>query len=333
MIQESYKLWKDDEYTYRVHGNFIPNIVSYIHDEDNELRPAMVIVPGGGYHFVSHSEGEIVAKEFYEKGYNSFVVTYTTTLSGEDIPLKFQPLKDLSKAVMYIRKRAEQFRIQPNQLTLCGFSAGGHLCGSLAVHYDAKELVHKGEYEGISNRPDAVILSYPVISSESHVHQGSFKALLGPDATIEELSYMSIEKHVKSDTPPSFIWHTATDEVVPVENSYLYANACKEARVPFEHHVFGNGNHGLSLANEDWATGNYGGEYTMEQFFESLQIAIDHDTELSPPFSQLRNLPEGVSIKDALLQGMNSQLDKRVDKGIALWPELAHNWLHKLFNL
>lgn len=331
MIQESYKLWKDDEYTYRVHGNFIPNIVSYIHGEDEELRPAMVIVPGGGYHFVSDSEGEIVAKEFYEKGYNSFVLTYTTTVS-RDRSLKLQPLKDVSKAVMYIRKRAEHFRIHPNQLILCGFSAGGHLCGSLAVHYDAKELVHEGEWEGISNRPDALILCYPVISSEEHAHQESFKALLGPDATLEELSYMSIEKHVKSDTAPSFIWHTATDEVVPVENSYLFAGACKEAGVPFEHHVFGNGNHGLSLANKDWETGNYGGQYTMEPFFESLQTAVDQGVELSPPFDQLKNLPAGVNIKEALLQGMNSRQDKRADKGIALWPEMAHNWLQKLLD-
>ena len=78
MISKRYDLWEKQEYNYTAEGGFIPNITSYIHDEDNTIRPAIVIVPGGGYCFVSHSEGEIVAEEFYKKGYNTFVVTYTT---------------------------------------------------------------------------------------------------------------------------------------------------------------------------------------------------------------------------------------------------------------
>jgi len=103
---------------------FIPNVVTYIHEEDNSKRPAMIVVPGGGYSFVSPTEGELVAKEFYRKGYNAFVVTYTTNLLKTS-PLRLQPLKDLSKAVMLVRKRAEQFNIDPTKVTVCGFSAGG----------------------------------------------------------------------------------------------------------------------------------------------------------------------------------------------------------------
>ena len=332
MITNTYHLWTKEEYNYPIFGNFIPNVVSYIHDEDDHKRPAMVVVPGGGYSMVSPTEGELVAKEFYHKGYNAFVITYTTNLLKK-MPLKMQPLMDLSKAVVFLRKNAEMFNIIPDKLTICGFSAGGHLCGSLAVHYHAKELMIGNEYKGISNRPDAVILSYPVISSVSHSHKDSFIALLGKYATKEELEYMSLEKHVTENTPPTFLWHTATDELVPVENSYVFAEACKAEKVSFELHVFGNGGHGLSLANEDWASGNYGGHYTMQQFLETLEFCIENRIELSPPFNNLREIPEGISVKEAIIQGMREFTPPtNPDEGIAIWPILAHNWLKKVLS-
>ncbi len=317
------------EYTYPVKGLFIPNVVTYIHDEDEITRPAMIVVPGGGYQMVSPSEGELVAKKFYNEGYNTFVITYTTNLLAQN-PLKLQPLKDLSKAVMFLRKNAEVFKIIPNKIAICGFSAGGHLSASLAVHYDAKELKIGGEYENISNRPDAVILSYPVISSNSYVHKGSFSALLGENRTNEELEYMSVEKHVSQDTPPTFLWHTATDQPVPVENSYLFANACKEQRVPFELHVFGNGGHGLSLANEDWASGNYEGFYTMEQYIETIEFCVKNNIELPPSLKMIGEFSNEMSLKESIIQGIKNFPQRQHDKGIAIWPILAHEWLKKV---
>jgi len=332
MLSETVVLWEKDEYSYPVIGGFLPNIVTYIHDEDDKRRPGMLVVPGGAYCSVSPTEGELVALEFYNKGYNAFVVTYTTNLLMTT-PLKMQPLMDISKAVRIVRKKAEEFHIDPDKLILCGFSAGGHLCGSLAVHYDAKELVLGGEYEGVSNRPDAVILSYSVVSTGEYVHKDSFTALLGADATDEELEYMSLEKQVTKNTPPIFLWHTATDETVPVEHSYLFAKACKENGVTFEHHVFGNGPHGLSLANEAWASGNFSGFYTWQQMLETLQHALDSHMELPPQFNMLRDIQEGVSVEDALLEGMKQFAPPaRPDEGIAVWPLLAHNWLKKVLS-
>ena len=89
--------------------------------------------------------------------------------------------------------------------------------------------------------------------------------LLGETVNPEELEYVSLEKQVTEKTPPCFIWQTATDELVPVENSYLMAQALKERGVPYAHHVFSQGKHGLSLADQDWAEENYGEPYTMEQ--------------------------------------------------------------------
>jgi acetyl esterase/lipase len=333
VVNETYDLWKKEEYTYPVLGEFIPNIVTYIHDEDESVRPAMIVVPGGGYGLVSSAEGEIVAKEFYDKGYNAFVVTYTTNIFATT-PLKFQPLKDLSKAVVLVRRKAEQFFIDSNKVTICGFSAGGHLCGSLAVHYDAKELALDGEYQDICNSPNAVILSYPVITSGEYAHRDSFIVLLGQDATEEELEYMSLEKQVTKNTPPVFVWHTATDETVPVENTYLFADACRKQGVTFEQHIFGNGRHGLSLANEQWAVRNFGGHYTKQQLFETIQFYFDNDKELPHPFNMLGKIPEGLSLKEWFLQEMKEYaLPEQPDEGIAVWPQLAHNWLKKVLGI
>ncbi len=325
MKSNIYKVWSEGEYDYPMAFGFVPNFVSYIHEEDDVVRPALVIVPGGGYTCVSPTEGEIVALEFYHKGYNVFVHTYTTNMLME-AALKFQPLKDISRALRMLRKDAASFHINPNQIAICGFSAGGHLCGSLAVHYeDIKE--DNVVYQEYSNRPDAAILSYPVITSGEKAHRGSFQALLGADATEEELEYMSLEKQVKATTPPIFVWHTATDETVPVENSYLMANACHNMGVPYEHHVFAEGDHGLSLANEDWAKGRFEGLYTMEQTMNLINKA--KSGEIDAP-KELLSLFSANDEKDGERKFFSSNEDK-ADEAIALWPMLAHYWLRRMF--
>ncbi|MBD7913184.1 alpha/beta hydrolase [Clostridium sp. HBUAS56017] len=332
MINENYALWEKGEYKYEVKGDFIPNLVTYIHNDDN-VRPAIIIVPGGGYRIVTPLEGEIVAKEFYKNGYNAFVLTYTTNWLLRT-PLKFQPLQDLSKAVRLIRKEAEQFHIDSEKLILCGFSAGGHLCGSLAVHYDAKELKLNNEYDCYSNRPNAAILCYPVISSSEYVHRGSFTALLGENATRDELEYMSLEKHITKNTPPVFLWHSVTDNSVPVENSYLLAKSCKKQGVVFEQHIFANGVHGMSLANEEWATGDYGKDYTMEQLFETAEFLLENHMELPEPYKNIREIPKGVSVRDLIIKEKIRQhvLLAESDEGIAVWPKLACSWVNKVLN-
>ena len=105
MKTESYKIWEPGEYSYDHAFGFVPNITSYIH-EDDVKRPCILVVPGGAYCVVAPSEGELVARKFYEKGYQTFVLTYTVNFL-KSVPLKLQPLKDISRAVRYIRKNAE----------------------------------------------------------------------------------------------------------------------------------------------------------------------------------------------------------------------------------
>ena len=329
MIQKKIPLWEAGEYTYPVMGNFVPFIMTYIHDEDTAVRPAIVVVPGGGYSAVAPTEGEIVAKKFYDKGYQTFVLVYTTNLTM-DKPLKFQPLKDASRAFVWMRKNAADLNVKTDALGICGFSAGGHLCSSLCVHYDAPELAETGEYAGISNRPDFALLSYPVITSGPYAHRDSFTALLGADASDEELKYMSSELAVTPDTPPVFIWTTFTDELVPCENSMLYADALRKAGVPVELHIFGNGLHGMSLADDAWAYEGLKAFYTMDQMIEIFQYMVDNGIPLPPPYDQAGDVPAGTDVR-MLCAAMMESSDPvgTPDEGIAKWPDLADVWVKK----
>lgn len=325
---QTVELWKKEEYAYPAVGDFIPTVTSYIHEDEQE-RPAYVVVPGGGYEMVSASEGEIVAKKFYEKGFQSFVVTYTTRMPGP-APVRFQAMKDLAKAIAYIRKNAKKLKVDADKVTICGFSAGAHLCGCLAVHYDEPEIQPGGEYEGVNIRPDYAVLSYPVITSGEYAHKDSFTALLGENATPEELAYMSLEKQVNQNTPPIFLWQTAADETVPVENSYLMAQACKKAGIPYEHHVFHRGIHGLSLADEEWAKGEYGGQYCMKQLTNYIEDCIERGETPVEPFSGLGALPKGTDIGALFIKNMAQFCNYKPEPCVQVWPDLVENWLRDL---
>lgn len=323
MISEKHFLWETSEYNYPIAFGFVPNIVSYLH-EDAEKRPCILVVPGGGYRMVSPAEGEIVALEFYKKGYNAFVCTYTVDLCGLE-PLREQPMQDLSRAIRYIRANSELFHIIEEQFTVCGFSAGGHLCGSICVHHeDIKE--NNPKYADISNRPDSAILSYPVITSGEYAHRDSFTALFGKEATEEQLHYMSLEKHVTADTPPCFLWQTVTDQTVPVENSYLFAEACKANGIPYAHHVFSKGKHGLSLANEDWASGNFGGQYTIEQI--KCLVKAAEEGMLPIPAEAMERIKREFGLGEETAD--RAQEIPRIGESseeVMVWPMLADIWL------
>lgn len=318
MKREKIVIWNENEYSYAMAQGFVPNLRTYIHDEEGpeESRPCMIVVPGGAYSFASPSEGEIIAKKFYDMGYNTFVLTYTINVLGTN-PLKTQPMQDLSRAVRYVRANCEKLGIDPEKVVICGFSAGAHLCGSVCVHYqDVAD--ENADFAGVSNRPDAAILSYPVITSGEKGHRLSFIALLGVDATEQELEYYSLEKQVTPDVPPCFVWQTATDEEVPVENSYLFAQALKENGVPFAHHVFSEGKHGMSTADEAFEKSEFGEPYTMEQTFcvteamNSGKIQVPDEVRQRMEFFANMEMPKNVA-----------------DPEVAVWPELAHCWLKK----
>lgn len=320
-----FSIWEGGEYTWPQGYGFTPFLTGYLH-EDKKKHPCILVVPGGGYYIVSPTEAGIVALDFYHKGYQTFVLTYTTNLLGT-IPLKEQPMHDLARAMRMIRSRSEEYGINPDCIATCGFSAGGHLAASEGVHYDdIKE--NKPEYCDVSARPDAMLLCYPVITSGSFTHEGSMQNLLGAHPTAAELQYMSLETQVTPQTPPSFLWQTATDECVPVENSYLFADACKKNGVSFAHHVFSQGPHGLSLATASWAQGIFGELYTLEPFTHTIN-AIKAGTA-------------GVEVSKEKLSDLEKEFPNHMpgnpymresNAEVSIWPVLADAWLRTQWSL
>lgn len=321
------KIWEPGEYTYAAAYGFEPNIHAYLHDEDDKPRDGIIIVPGGGYCMCVPPEAEIVAKSFYDRGMNAFVLTYTTDITMS-VPLKKQPMLDAARAVRFIRSRSKEYSLT-NKLIICGFSAGSHVCGTLAVHFDdAAESNPK--YKDISCRPDGAILSYPVITTGEFTHIYSVWALVGQNAPAAEMDYFSLEKNVTEKTPPCFIWQTATDNLVPVENSYLFAKALKEKGVPFAHYVFPDGWHGLSVATLDFFKGNFGEEYTMEQ----VRLAVKAVKE-----------GKGINVSDQRCEELKAQFADNAEqpapppfspeemaekfRDVASWPDLAMVWMKR----
>ena len=270
--------------------------------------------------------------KFRFTGYNVFVLEYTINQLDE-AALKMQPLHDISRAIRMIRSRAEEFHIRPDRIAVCGFSAGAHLCGSLCVHNKDVEDPEEA-YQNISNRPDAAILSYPVITSGKYAHRDSFVALFGKEPSEQELDYMSLENHVTKDTPPCFLWQTVTDQTVPVENSYLFAQACAQAGVPFAQHVFSEGIHGLSVATEEWLEQNIGQEEGKRYTQEQVQMLAEAIEAGETPFPKEKG--EKLLVKFGIGRKKPARWTEKQKEGIRKtlkevqsWTQLAEVWMEK----
>lgn len=214
-------------------------------------RPALVILPGGGYGARAPHEGVDVAERFNTLGMHAFVVQYRVA------PYRFPaPQLDAFRAIRMVRALAGRpgnpWRIIPGQLAVCGFSAGGHLAASTGTMFaDADvDALAGDDADAGSQRPDALILGYPVISFNAEWgHTGSGRNLLGEGREAENHRF-SLEQRVSAETPPTFLWHTADDGGVPVENSLRFVSALQRCGVPWGLHVFPHGRHGLGLAPE-----------------------------------------------------------------------------------
>jgi acetyl esterase/lipase len=227
-------------------------LTTYIINQSEEfckdrLRPAMIVIPGGGYGFRSDRENEPIALEFLSKGFNAFALAYSVASEG-DVKFPYQLIEGCM-AVAFVRENADKYNVDKNHVCAVGFSAGGHLCTMLATIYDDPIVEQFLGKKASLCRLDGAILSYPVVSSGEFAHGGSFDNLCGDDEKLKKA--LSLETRVNERAVPTFIWCTADDAGVPSQNSLMLAWEYRKVGVPFELHVFESGVHGLSLANEE----------------------------------------------------------------------------------
>jgi acetyl esterase/lipase len=223
----------------------VPTLTIYL-PAHNTTKTGVLIAPGGGYSYLSmHHEGEDIAHWLNARGVAAFVLKYRLG------PVYHHPieLNDAQRALRLVRKNAADYGIAPDHIGMWGFSAGGHLAATAGTHYDAGNPQSQDPIEKMSCRPDFLILAYPVITLlVPNTHGVSRKYLLGDDAPQALLNNLSDETQVNKDTPPTFLFATTDDGIVPVMNSVAFYTALVKAGVPAEMHLFQHGNHGSGLA-------------------------------------------------------------------------------------
>lgn len=235
----------------------VGNLYTYFLDSSiemrpNEKRPVILMCPGGGYEMTSDREAEPMAMQFLAMGYHVAILRYSVC------PVRYPAaLLQVAESVLYLKEHADEYHIDPEMIVVQGCSAGGHLAANYGIAWNSPFLT---KLMGMENDPErlcvaGLLLCYPVITSGEKAHEESFRNLLGEQYE-EKKEELSLENQVTSDTPPTFLWHTATDETVPVENSLYFFQACLQQGVSAELHIYPVGGHGLSLANEETCRAN-----------------------------------------------------------------------------
>jgi acetyl esterase/lipase len=211
-------------------------------------RTGVLILPGGAYvTLASDHEGIQVARWLNDRGAAAFVLTYRLS------PRYHYPaqLQDATRAIRWIRSHASDYNLDSKRIGVWGFSAGGHLASLLGTHFDGGDLRSEDTIERVSSRPDFMVLAYPVIEPLGHAAKFSYESLLGRSPDPEALAEARTDVRVTSETPPTFLFHTDSDDAVLSVNSALFYLALKKAGVQAELHIYQNGPHGVGLAQLD----------------------------------------------------------------------------------
>ncbi len=227
----------------------IPTLTIFPASKAAFVPTAVVVFPGGGYvNLAIGHEGTDIAEWLNIHGITAFVVKYRLG------PRYHHPneILDAQRAIRWARAHASEYRVKADQIGIWGFSAGGHLASTAGTHFDDGMASPQDEIDKQSCRLDFMILAYPVITMLSpYTHQGSLHNLLGDKPDPELVKLLSNELQVTSQTPPTFLFHTTDDPVVPVENSVNFYLALRKAGVPAEMHIYQHGPHGVGLAAND----------------------------------------------------------------------------------
>jgi acetyl esterase/lipase len=220
-----------------------PTLTIYQPSPENDCHRAIVVCPGGGYGVVCYGfEGRRIGIALAKRGITSFVLKYRLPNDGIEINKTIAPLQDAQRAIQYAREHSSQYGIDPHNIGIMGFSAGGHLASTAGTHYKKALIANP---LGTSLRPDFMVLVYPVITFETFTHKGSADALSGNNAPESVLKLYSNDMQVTDDTPPAFITQASDDKVVPVQNSLLFYKAMLAHKRPVELHLYVKGDHGF----------------------------------------------------------------------------------------
>ena len=238
MDTETIRLWPDSDIPSTLVRHIRPDLIS---------RPAVLVIPGGGYGVVcEETEGSPIANRFDELGYQTFVLSYRVS-PANPWPATYD---DAVRAMRLVRGHAAEWGVIPDSIAACGFSAGGHLAASLGTVAPHCSTARAGDrFDAVRATPDAMVLCYPVILSGPLAHQGSVRNLFGGAAapSAEQEALFSLDRQVADDTPPAFLWTTVEDTVVPMENSVAFFRAMRAHGRVCELHVFPHGQHGMQL--------------------------------------------------------------------------------------
>ena len=236
MHTETIRLWPHSD---------IPSSLTRHVRKDGLARPTVLVIPGGGYEVVCEpTEGSPIAERFDALGYQTFVLDYRVA------PRNPWPasLADAVRAMRLIRGHGADWGVQPDAIAVCGFSAGGHLTASLGTIADSAPALAGDRFDDVSPRPDALLLSYPVILSNEFAHKPSVRNFFcTATPTPAQTKLFSLDRHVSAATPPAFLWATVEDKVVPIENCLAFLHAMRSHGRPVEFHLFPHGPHGMQL--------------------------------------------------------------------------------------
>ena len=227
----------------------IPTLTPFFAPPASATGAAVIVCPGGGYSRLAPHEGAHYALWLNELGITAFVLKDRLGSNGYHHPAMMQ---DGQRAIRYIRANAADWKLDPQRIGIIGSSAGGHLAATCLTHFDAGQADAPDPIDRVSCRPDLGVLCYAVITMGPDTHPGSKKNLLGADPDPALVELLSNEKQVTKETPPTFIFHTADDATVKVENALAFAAALRRNNVPFALHIYPSGHHGIGLGTPQW---------------------------------------------------------------------------------
>ena len=245
------KLEIDYEGKYRIFKKVgTPQIWHYPVKKKNQLTPAVIIIPGGGYSFLSFDkEGIEIANWFNSFGVSAFVLKHRLPGWESEECKSISVIKDAERAIRLVRSKSKEWNIDPKKIGVIGFSAGGHLASTVSTHFDYGSNTAEDEIERTSSRPDFSILVYPVISMKKDItHNGTRENLIGKDPSEEKIKFFSGELNVSQDTPPAILIHTSDDTTVKPINSINYYLALKRYNIPAALHIWEKGGHGYGIS-------------------------------------------------------------------------------------